>query len=98
VALSPAIIAFLGTCAASIRRTCEAALARETENEDRQRILRLAGRTRETMTEFLERATQEKIDRLSALITESFRLLLRKQTLVERIPHPPVHVCRHALR
>ena len=48
-------------------------------------MLRLAGRTRETMGEFLERATQQKIDRLSALITESFRFLLRKQTLVERI-------------
>src|SRR5438309_2885147 len=48
-------------------------------------MLRLAGRARETMGQFLERATQQKIDRLSALITESFRFLLRKQTLVERI-------------
>src|SRR5438105_8144581 len=48
-------------------------------------MLRLAGRTRETMGEFLERATEQKIDRLSGLITESFRFLLRKQTLVERI-------------
>ena len=34
---------------------------------------------------FLQRVTERKIDRLSALITESFRFLLRKQTLVERI-------------
>ena len=44
---------------------------------------RKAGRTLEQ--EFLRRATAQKIDRLSALITESFRYLLRKQTLVERI-------------
>jgi DNA sulfur modification protein DndD len=45
----------------------------------------LAGRTRETMQEFLRRTTERKIDRLSDLITESFRFLVRKQTLVERI-------------
>src|ERR1700731_2556389 len=37
------------------------------------------------MVQFLERATEQKIDRLSALITESFRYLLHKQTLVDRI-------------
>jgi DNA sulfur modification protein DndD len=45
----------------------------------------LAGRTRETMQVFLRRATERKIDRLSELITESFRFLLHKRTLVERI-------------
>jgi DNA sulfur modification protein DndE len=45
----------------------------------------LAGRTRETMQEFLRRATERKIDRLSRLITESFRFLLHKETLVEQI-------------
>ena len=39
----------------------------------------LASRTRETMQVFLRRATERKIDRLSRLITESFRFLLRKQ-------------------
>ena len=42
-------------------------------------MVRLAGRTRETMAQFLERATQQKIDRMSALITESFRFLLRNE-------------------
>ena len=37
------------------------------------------------MQEFLRRATERKIDRLSGLITESFRFLLRKKSMVERI-------------
>lgn len=41
------------------------------------------------MQEFLRRATERKIDRLSGLITESFRFLLRKTTLVERIHIDP---------
>jgi DNA sulfur modification protein DndD len=53
--------------------------------EDSQRLLQLAGQTRETMQEFLQRATGRKIDRLSGLITEAFRFILRKTTLVERI-------------
>jgi DNA sulfur modification protein DndD len=43
------------------------------------------------MQEFLRRATERKIDRLSAFVTESFRFLLRKQTLVERILIEPEH-------
>jgi DNA sulfur modification protein DndD len=50
---------------------------------------RIAGPTRDTMQEFLRRATARKIDRLSDLITESFRFLARKQTLVERIDVDP---------
>ena len=57
----------------------------EFEREDLGRMVELAGRTRETMQDFLRRATEQKIDRLSALVTESFRFLLRKKTLVERI-------------
>jgi hypothetical protein len=52
-------------------------------------MVQLAGRTRETMQEFLRRATERKIDRLAQRITESFRFLLRKQTLVERIAIDP---------
>ena len=37
------------------------------------------------MQEFLRRATRSKIDRLAMLVTESFRFLLRKQSLVERV-------------
>src|SRR4051812_48185376 len=38
---------------------------------------------------FLQRVTERKIDRLSALITESFRFLLRKQSFVEKITIDP---------
>jgi hypothetical protein len=61
----------------------------EFASEDRRRMIELAGRTRETMQEFLRRATARKIDRLAALITESFRFLLRKRTLVERVGIDP---------
>ena len=57
--------------------------------DDRQRMTRMAGKTRVVMKEFLARATERKIDRLSDLITESFRYLLRKQTMVERIHIDP---------
>ena len=49
----------------------------------------IAAKTRVVMQEFLTRATERKIDRLSDLITESFRFLLRKQTMVERIHIDP---------
>jgi DNA sulfur modification protein DndD len=52
-------------------------------------MARIAARTREVMKEFLTRATERKIDRLSNLITESFLYLLRKQTMVERIHIDP---------
>ena len=52
-------------------------------------MARIAGKTRVVMQEFLARATERKIDRLSDLITESFRFLLRKQTMVERIHIDP---------
>ncbi len=41
------------------------------------------------MQEFLQRATAAKIDRLSSLVTESFRFFLRKQTLVDQIMIDP---------
>ena len=58
---------------------------REFAQEDRARIVQVAARTRTTMQDFLRRATDRKIDRLSGLITESFRFLLRKKSMVERI-------------
>jgi DNA sulfur modification protein DndD len=61
----------------------------EFTQDDRQRMARIAGKTRVVMKEFLARATERKIDRLSDLITESFRYLLRKQTMVERIHIDP---------
>ncbi len=57
----------------------------EFKREDQKRMIELVGRTRGTMQQFLHRATASKIDRLSSLISECFRFLLRKQTLGERI-------------
>ena len=57
----------------------------EFTREDDRRMLHLAGRTRETMQVFLQQVTARKIDRLSGFVTECFRFLHRKQTLVERI-------------
>jgi DNA sulfur modification protein DndD len=68
-----------------LRRVWEANVTEEFKHEDWRRMIDLAGQTRATMQEFLRRATGRKIDRLSALITESFRYLVRKKTLVERI-------------
>jgi DNA sulfur modification protein DndD len=72
-----------------LRRLWQGAVAEEAKHDDRQHMLRLAGRTRDTMQEFLRRATARKIDRLSDLITKSFRFLARKQTLVEGIDVDP---------
>ena len=57
----------------------------ELRSEEHSRPARLLVRTQATMQDYLRRATQRKIDRLSQLVTESFRYLLRKQTLVERV-------------
>jgi DNA sulfur modification protein DndD len=67
------------------QREAEADFARD----DRRRMARIAGKTQVVMRDFLARATERKIDRLSDLITESFRFLLRKQTMVERIHIDP---------
>jgi DNA sulfur modification protein DndD len=61
----------------------------EFAQDDRKRMTRIAAKTQGVMQEFLARATERKIDRLSDLISESFRYLLRKQTMVERIHIDP---------
>ena len=68
-----------------LQRLWEGRVKEDSEREDRGRMVTLAGRTRDTMQVFLQQATGRKIGRLSRLITESFRFLLRKQTLVEHI-------------
>jgi len=83
------IKAELKECESRLEKLWRKDLAGEFHREDRQRLVGLAARTRDTMQEFLRRATANKIDRLSLLITESFRYLLRKQTLVERIHIDP---------
>jgi DNA sulfur modification protein DndD len=79
----------LKTCQAKLAGLAQGRVEKEFAAEDVRRMIVLAGRTRETMQLFLHRVTDHKIDRLSALITESFRFLLRKQALVERIAIDP---------
>lgn len=57
--------------------------------EEQTRVKDLLIRTNDTMKEFLKRATAAKIDRLSHHVTESFRFLLRKKTLVQRVMIDP---------
>ena len=61
----------------------------EIANEEDIRLLQLLSRTQETMQVFLQRATEKKIGRLAEFITESFRFLLRKKALVERVVIDP---------
>jgi DNA sulfur modification protein DndD len=72
-------------CESKLRQLWQGRMDRQFAEEDGRRMMQLAGRTRETMQVFLQRVTARQIDRLSAFITECFRFLLRKQTLVERI-------------
>lgn len=74
---------------AALRRIWQGKMEQEFAHEDSRRLLELAGKTRDTMQVFLQRVTESKIDRLSLLITEFFRFLLRKQTFVERITIDP---------
>ncbi len=76
-------------CKAKLQSIQKKEATEDFVRDDRRRMSQMVTRTRLVMQEFLMRATQRKIDRLSELITESFRFLLRKQTLVERIAiHP----------
>ena len=61
----------------------------EIRNEEDVRLAGLLARTQETMKQFLRRATASKIDRLSELVGESFRFLLRKKSLVQRVQIDP---------
>jgi DNA sulfur modification protein DndD len=74
---------------ARLQAISERAAKDEFAQDDKQRMARIAAKTRVVMKEFLARATERKIDRLSDLISESFRYLLRKQTMVERIHIDP---------
>jgi DNA sulfur modification protein DndD len=67
-----------------------ASVERELASEQATRTVKLAIRTQETMRTFLTRATAAKIDKLSHRVTESFRFLLRKKTLVHQVQIDPV--------
>jgi DNA sulfur modification protein DndD len=73
-----------------LRKLRRSYIDREIASEEAARMAKLAIRTQTTMREFLKRATSAKIDRLSELVTESFRFLLRKKTLVHRVEIDPV--------
>jgi DNA sulfur modification protein DndD len=62
----------------------------EISNEEDVRLLRLLSKTQETMQVFLQRATENKIGRLADFISESFRFLLRKKALVQRVVIDPI--------
>lgn len=71
---------------AEVRRSL---VNKQIQHEEAIRMAGLAHKTQTTMRTFLRKATSHKIDRLSDLITESFRFLARKQTLVNRVQiHP----------
>ena len=57
----------------------------EIRTEEEGRVATLLKRTQETMKTYLKVATNRKIDRLSQLVSDSFRYLLRKKTLVQRV-------------
>lgn len=62
-------------------------------SEEEARLGRLVTSTQKTMKEFLALSLTRKLDRLSELITESLRYLLRKKQLVQRVQIDP-----HTLR
>ncbi len=61
----------------------------QIRTEEHGRVAGLLQRTQQTMQEFLRLATRRKIDRLSELVTDSFRYLLRKKTLLARVVIDP---------
>jgi DNA sulfur modification protein DndD len=72
-----------------VRRLRKKFAEEEIANEEDIRLLQLLSRTQETMQVFLRRATENKIGRLAEYITDSFRFLLRKKALVERVVIDP---------
>jgi DNA sulfur modification protein DndD len=76
-------------CDVRLTKIRRSQLEREIANEEHSRMACLVDRTRHTIGAFLKRATESKIERLSRFVTESFRFLLRKTTLVERIQIDP---------
>jgi DNA sulfur modification protein DndD len=76
----------LETSAKKLRRKV---VDEQIHSEEEGRVAALLKRTQETMKQFLRVSTNRKIDRLSELVSSSFRYLLRKKTLVERVQIDP---------
>lgn len=60
-------------------------LDERVRTDENARIAALVTRTQSTMREFLKQATARKIHHLSELVTSSFRFLLHKQSLLQRV-------------
>lgn len=61
----------------------------EIDAEEAGRMIKMAVRTQETMTEYLKQATQRKIEHLSKEVGDAFQFLLRKQSLIQRVEIDP---------
>jgi DNA sulfur modification protein DndD len=75
--------------AAALQKLSRTSVDEDIANEEAVRLAGLTRRTQRTMREFLNRATEAKIDRLSVLVTESFRFLLRKRSFIQNIHIDP---------
>ena len=77
--------ALRATIQTQIRKLRRQVIEDDLSAEEDSRFAHLIIRTQQTMKTYIRNATTRKIDRLSELITESFRYLLRKKTLVQRV-------------
>ncbi|MDF1659337.1 MAG: DNA sulfur modification protein DndD [Verrucomicrobiales bacterium] len=62
----------------------------ELDQEDTQRVLKYSQKTRDTLKEFRDRATRQHVEKIEGLMLESFRQLLRKQSLITSLRIDPV--------
>lgn len=72
-----------------LQKLRRSAVDHQIHHEEAARMAELTIRTQDTMKKYLQRATADKIDRLSGFISKSFRFLLRKKTLVQRVEIDP---------
>ena len=63
----------------------------EIKSEEDARLAKLLSETQNVMEKYLELATKRKIDALSRAITQSFKFLLHKQSLVQRVEIDPIN-------
>ena len=61
----------------------------EINAEEAGRMIKMAVRTQEVMTEYLRLATKRKIEQLSKEVGDAFQFLLRKQSFIERVEIDP---------
>jgi DNA sulfur modification protein DndD len=76
-------------CAEELSRLRHKCVDEQIQNDANARICSLTQRTQGAMKEFLRRATERKMDRLSEKVTECFRYLLHKERFVSRVVIDP---------